>query len=172
MALVGSAPNFPHGIIDNIEALSQLAVKYKLPLHVDCCLGGLLMAFYGSKINIPKFDFLLPGVTSISADFHKYGLAPKGVSVILYRNTEYRKHQYLIYPSFMGGVYPSPSFAGSRSAAMAISALAILLFNGRDRYVNQARMIHEAVLKIKKFVQDKLPRISVIGNPQVIINWN
>ena len=105
VGLVGSCPNFPHGNFDNIEALSALGVKYGIPLHVDACLGGLLVCFYQfTNINFPKFDFRLPGVTSISADCHKYGLCPKGSSLLMYKDRDYRKHQYFIYPHFMGGL--------------------------------------------------------------------
>jgi sphinganine-1-phosphate aldolase len=168
VGLVGSCPNFPHGIYDDIEGLSKLGVKYGIPLHVDACLGGLLIAFYGSaNINIPKFDFRLPGVTSISADLHKYGLCPKGSSLLLYSNREYRKHQYMIYPHFMGGLYPSPGMEGSRPAACVASSYAILIHMGRNRYVNQAKAIHEAVIKIKKFIKKECPELIVVGDPQI-----
>ena len=167
IAMAASFPNFPHGNYDDIEALSKLAVKYSLPLHVDACLGGLLVAFYQSaNIAIPKFDFRLPGVTSISADYHKYGLCPKGISILLYSDREYRKHQYFIYPHWMGGIYPSPGFEGSRSPAMAVASYAVLLFLGKDRLINQAKAIHEAVEKIKTYI-NKLDGLQVIGNPQI-----
>lgn len=168
VAIVGSCPNFPHGNYDDIEALSALAVKNKVPLHVDACLGGLLIAFYGSaNLNIPKFDFRLPGVTSISADYHKYGLCPKGISLLLYKDRNYRKHQYFIYPRFMGGLYPSPGFEGSRTPAFVVAAYAVMMYLGKNRYINQAKAIHEAVKKIKKFVKDKCEGLEVIGDPEI-----
>ncbi len=168
VAIVGSCPNFPHGIFDDIEALSALGLKYKIPLHVDACLGGFLIAFYQSaNISIPKFDFRLPGVTSISADYHKYGLCPKGSSVLMYSDREYRKHQYFIYPHFMGGLYPSPGFEGSRSPVFAIAAYAVLIHLGKNRYVAQARTIYEAVKKIKNYVKKSLPELLIIGDPQI-----
>jgi sphinganine-1-phosphate aldolase len=145
-----------------------LAVRYNVPLHVDACLGGLLVAFYQSAhINIPKFDFRLPGVTSISADYHKYGLCPKGISILLYKDREYRKHQYFIYPHFMGGIYPSPGLEGSRSPAMAVASYAILIHLGKNTYINQAKKIHEAVKEIKKFIKENLKEIEIIGNPEI-----
>ena len=168
VALVGSCPNFPHGVYDDIEGLSALAVQYKLPLHVDACLGGFLIAFYQSaNINISKFDFRLPGVTSISADYHKYGLCPKGSSVLMYSDREYRKHQYFIYPHFMGGLYPSPGFEGSRSPALAIAAYSVLIYIGKQKYVNQATRIYNAVKKIKDYVKKHMKEIQVIGDPQI-----
>ncbi len=168
IALAGSVPNFPHGVFDDIEGLSRLAVKYRIPLHVDACLGGLLVCFYGSAyINIPKFDFRLPGVTSISADLHKYGLCPKGISYLLYSDRDYRRYQYFIYPHFMGGLYPSPGLEGSRSPAFIVAAYAILCHIGKNRYVNQAKAIHEAVLKLKNFIKNKCPELEVLGDPQI-----
>ena len=172
VALVGSFPNFPHGAIDNIEALSELAIKYNIGLHVDACLGGLLACFYShsnANIKIPKFDFLLPGVTTISADLHKYGLSPKGVSYLLYRSKELRKNQYFIYPRWMGGVYPSPTIAGSRSPALMICAYAIMLKKGRNFYANQAREIHDAIAKIKDFTQKNFKELRIIGDPQICV---
>src|SRR5579871_5764550 len=108
--LVGSAPNYPHGIIDDISALSRLAVRNKIPLHIDCCLGSFVVA-YLDKAGFPSepFDFRLKGVTSISCDTHKYGFAPKGSSTVLYRDTRLRSYQYFVAPNWPGGVYASPS---------------------------------------------------------------
>ncbi len=172
VALVGSFPNFPNGALDNIEALSDLAQKHKVGLHVDACLGGLLASFYShsnANIRVPKFDFLLPGVTTISTDFHKYGLSPKGVSLLLYRNKELRKNQYFIYPRWMGGVYPSPSIAGSRTPAFMICAYAIMLKKGKNFYANQARQIHDSIQKIKEFSKKNFENLKVIGDPQICV---
>ncbi|KAH8160480.1 hypothetical protein CIB48_g7755 [Xylaria polymorpha] len=107
--LVGSAPNFPHGIMDDISALSKLALKRRLPLHVDCCLGSFLVPFLErAGFETEPFDFRLKGVTSISCDTHKYGFAPKGNSTVLYRTQELRTYQYFVSPDWSGGVYASP----------------------------------------------------------------
>ncbi|VDM80240.1 unnamed protein product [Strongylus vulgaris] len=95
LQLVGSAPNFPFGTVDDI---------YNIPVHVDACLGGFLLAFID---NAQPFDFRVPGVCSISADTHKYGLAPKGSSVVLYRNKEYLHNQYFCDADWQGGIYAS-----------------------------------------------------------------
>lgn len=89
--LVASAPSFAHNIIDPVQKLGELAIKYDLGLHVDACLGGFVLPFASDfNIKIEKFDFTVPGVTSISCDNHKYGLAPKGVSMLLYKTKELR----------------------------------------------------------------------------------
>jgi sphinganine-1-phosphate aldolase len=170
VVIVGSFPNFPHGICDDIEALSEIALAHDIPLHVDACLGGFLVAFHRySNINTPKFDFVLKGVASISADLHKYGLCPKGISILLYKNKEYRKHQYFIYPKWMGGVYPSPTICGSRTSAFVAASYSIMMYLGKLTYINQAKRINEAINKIKKFVKENCKEINVIGNPMVCV---
>ena len=117
--LYGSAPNYPQGAIDPIKDLSLLAERHSIGLHVDCCLGGFVLPF--AKLlgyDIPDFDFALSGVSSMSCDTHKYGYGAKGTSVILYRNKELRRAQYFAYPEWMGGLYATPTIAGSRSGAL------------------------------------------------------
>ncbi|KAH9308706.1 hypothetical protein KI387_036617, partial [Taxus chinensis] len=94
--IVGSAPGFPHGIVDPIEELGDLALHFDICFHVDLCLGGFVLPF-ARKLGypVPPFDFTVQGVSSISVDIHKYGLGPKGTSVVLYRNHEIRKHQFV-----------------------------------------------------------------------------
>jgi sphinganine-1-phosphate aldolase len=170
IAIVGSFPNFPHGICDDIEGLSNIAVSYGIPLHVDACLGGFLTAFHkAANIQTPKYDFILPGVTSLSADLHKFGLCPKGISMLLYRNRDYRKYQYMIYPKWMGGIYPSPTFCGSRSPAFVVAAYSILIYLGKKVYVNQAKGIHDAVVKIREYGKKNFSEIEVIGEPKICV---
>ena len=140
--LVGSAPNFPHGIIDDLTALSRLALRRRLPLHVDCCLGSFLMPFLArAGFDTAPFDFRLPGVTSLSCDTHKYGFAPKGSSVVLYRDAALRAHQYFVSPDWAGGVYASPSMAGSRPGALIAGTWASLVRLGEAGYLDACRRI-------------------------------
>ncbi len=126
--IAGSCPAFPHGAIDPIEQLSKLALKYNIPMHVDACLGGYLVVFMEEAgFKLPLFDFRLKGVTSISCDTHKYGYTPKGSSVILYRNTEFRKHQFFAAVEWPGGIYVSPTFAGSRAGSLIAMTWATLV---------------------------------------------
>lgn len=166
IAIVGSFPNFPHSLHDDIEGLSKIAIKYNIPLHVDCCLGGFLVSFYEKAgISIPLFDFRLPGVTSISADLHKYGLCPKGISLLLFSKNEFRRYIYFIYPHFMGGIYFTTSFEGSRTAGLIASAYAILTSLGKDHYTKMAIDIHNAVFKLKEFIEKDCELLQVIGDP-------
>ena len=173
--LVGSAPNFPHGIIDDISALSRLALrkKGKLPLHVDCCLGSFLVPFL-ARAGFPTvpFDFTLKGVTSISCDTHKYGFAPKGNSVVLYRNKQLRTYQYFISPDWSGGVYASPGIAGSRPGALIASCWTSLMAQGESGYLSSCHQIVGAAKKIENAIREHpslRDDISVMGKPLVSV---
>ncbi|KAF2497786.1 sphingosine-1-phosphate lyase-like protein [Lophium mytilinum] len=167
--LVGSAPNFPHGIIDDISGLSRLALRKKLPLHVDCCLGSFLIPLLAKAgFETEPFDFRLKGVTSISCDTHKYGFAPKGNSTVLYRTDALRKYQYFICADWSGGVYASPSIAGSRPGALIAGCWASLVQQGESGYVDSCHKIVGAAKKIESAIRED-PNLAtdlrVIGRP-------
>ncbi len=173
--LVGSAPNFPHGIIDDISALSRLALRKKgrLPLHVDCCLGSFLVPFL-ARAGFPSqpFDFSVKGVTSISCDTHKYGFAPKGNSTLLYRTQALRTYQYFVSPDWSGGVYASPSIAGSRPGALIATCWASLMSQGESGYISSCHSIVGAAKKIESAVLEN-PSLNgdlqMIGKPLVSV---
>lgn len=165
--LVGSAPNFPHGIVDDIQGLSDLALRYKIPLHVDCCLGSFIVAFMskaGFK-DLAPFDFRVPGVTSISCDTHKYGFAPKGSSVIMYRNNDLRMHQYYVSTDWTGGLYGSPTLAGSRPGALVVACWATMISMGQKCYIDSCKEIVNASRKLKATIQRDIPDLRVLGDP-------
>ena len=171
--LVGSAPNFPHGIVDDIPALSRLAVAKNLPLHVDCCLGSFIIPFLSrAGFEAPDFDFRVPGVTSISVDTHKYGFAPKGNSVVLYRSAALRKYQYYICPDWSGGVYASPNIAGSRPGALIAGCWASLMNMGESGYIDTCHKIVGAAKRIEDTIRES-PKLSkslqIIGKPMVSV---
>nr|OQO28877.1 hypothetical protein B0A51_03204 [Rachicladosporium sp. CCFEE 5018] len=171
--LVGSAPNFPHGIVDDIPALSTLALKHRLPLHVDCCLGSFMIAFLAkSGFEAPDFDFRVPGVTSISVDTHKYGFAPKGNSVVLYRSAALRAWQYYICPDWSGGVYASPGIAGSRPGALIAGCWASLMSLGEEGYISHCVQIVGAAKQLEDAVRTSPAlkhSLRVIGKPLVSV---
>lgn len=170
--LVGSAPNYPHGIIDDITALSRLAVRKKIPLHVDCCLGSFLMPYLvKAGFETEPFDFRLPGVTSISVDTHKYGFAPKGNSTVLYRSKKLRGYQYFITPNWPGGVYASPSIAGSRPGALIAGCWASMMTLGENGYVNACHSIISTRSDIEDAIRHdpRLSALSVCGKPMVSV---
>ena len=117
--LVGSAPQYCHGVVDPIEELAALALRKDLPLHVDACFGGFMLPWL-EKIGkkVPLWDFRVNGVTSISADIHKYGYSSKGASCLLYKTQLLRRYQYFAYSLWPGGLFGSPSLAGSRPGGM------------------------------------------------------
>lgn len=168
--LVGSAPNFPDGAIDDISALSDLAVKHRIGLHVDCCLGSFLVPFL-ERAGFPTvpFDFRVPGVTSISCDTHKYGFSPKGSSCIMYRSKQIRKYQYSVTTTWPGGVYATPSMSGSRPGALIAGAWASLVHMGIDGYTQSCRDIVGAAKRIAHGVKKDFPELYVLGDPLVSV---
>lgn len=171
--LVGSAPNFPHGIIDDISALSTLAQSHNIPLHVDCCLGSFMIPFLArAGFETTPFDFTLPGVTSISVDTHKYGFAPKGNSTVLYRSKALRSYQYYICPDWSGGVYASPNMAGSRPGALIAGCWASMMRTGEEGYITACRSIVGAAKKLEDTIRTDAvlsQHLSVIGRPLVSV---
>jgi len=171
--LVGSAPNFPHGIIDDISALSRIAHRKKIPLHVDCCLGSFLVPYLEKAgFDTEPFDFRLKGVTSISCDTHKYGFAPKGNSTVLYREAKFREYQYFITPNWPGGVYASPSIAGSRPGALIAGAWASMMMQGESGYIEACHKIVSTMKKIEEAIRNDSElstELHVIGRPLVSV---
>lgn len=167
--LVCSAPQFPHGIMDPIEEVAELAERHNLPLHVDACLGGFLIVFM-DKCGFPlaPFDFRVKGVTSISADTHKYGYAPKGSSVILYSDKKYRHYQYFVAPDWQGGIYASPSIAGSRPGGIIAACWATMMHMGESGYIEATKKIITTAYKIKSEVR-KIKGVFVFGDPEVSV---
>ncbi|KAK7544047.1 pyridoxal phosphate-dependent transferase [Phyllosticta citribraziliensis] len=171
--LVGSAPNFPHGIIDDISGLSRIAARKGIPLHVDCCLGSFLVPFLQKAgFETEMFDFRLKGVTSISCDTHKYGFAPKGNSTVLYRSDALRAYQYFICPDWSGGVYASPSIAGSRPGALIAGCWASLVACGESGYIAACHKIVGAAKRIESELHAHpvlAADLKVMGKPLVSV---
>lgn len=163
--LVGSAPSYPHGVIDPIEELAALAREYDLLLHVDACMGGFLLPF-ARRLNypIPPFDFGVPGVTSISADLHKYGYAAKGASVILYRDKALRRGQYFAVTEWPGGIYASPSMLGTRPGGAIAAAWAVMQHLGEEGYTRLVKEVMESAERIKQGVR-AIDGLHLIGDP-------
>ncbi len=170
IAIVGSAPCYPYGVIDPIEKIAALGIRHHVPVHVDACLGGFLLPFV-EKLNsedqlepIAPFDFRVPGVTSISADLHKYGYAAKGASVILYAGSEYLRHQFTAATDWCGGIYASPTLAGTRPGGAIAAAWASLHGLGEEGYVENARAIVAATRRFREDI-NAIPELCVLGNP-------
>ncbi len=163
VALVGSAGTYPHGVIDPIPELGALALEHGIGLHVDGCLGGFVLA-WATELGYAHtpFDFAVPGVTSISADTHKYGYALKGSSVVLFRPKELRRHVYFMINDWPGGTYCSPSMGGSRSGGLIAATWAAMLALGRAGYRSIAADIFATAARLRAAVADH-PELSLLG---------
>jgi sphinganine-1-phosphate aldolase len=166
IVVVGSAPCFPHG---TIKELSEVARSRGIGFHTDACLGGFMLP-WAERLGypVPPFDFRLPGVTSMSADTHKYGYASKGTSVVLYRGLNLRHYQYFKTTEWPGGVYFTPTFAGSRPGALSAACWAALVANGKDGYTESARRILQTADRVKEGIRT-IPGLHILGDPLWVI---
>ncbi|MFT3714815.1 MAG: aminotransferase class V-fold PLP-dependent enzyme [Gordonia sp. (in: high G+C Gram-positive bacteria)] len=161
--LIGSAPNYPTGTLDPIERLGALAVDRGMPLHVDACLGGFALAWWPDPL--PAWDFRVPGVSSISADLHKYGYAPKGASVILHRDRDRHRAGFFAVTDWPGYPVVNPTLLGSRSAAGLAAAWAIVRYLGADGYAGLVRKIATAASALRTTV-GQIEGLRVTGHPE------
>ena len=164
--LLGSAPEYPHGIIDDIVALGALGEEFDIPVHVDACVGGYLLPFMvQAGAVLPPFDFAVPGVTSMSADIHKYGFAAKGCSCILYRSLELFRYQCFVHPDWPGGLFASPAFLGTRNGGAYAAAWAAMQANGRQGYIENAKKTMQTADRFRAMLR-AIPELEIIGDPQ------
>jgi sphinganine-1-phosphate aldolase len=167
--VVGSAPAYPHGVMDPISELAALAQEKGVLFHVDACLGGFLLPFARRLGHpIPDFDFAVPGVTSLSADLHKYGYAAKGASLVLYRTPELRRHQFFTFANWSGGIYASPSMAGTRPGGAIAAAWAVLKYLGEEGYLRLARTVLDTSKALREGIA-AIPGLKLLGDPRLSI---
>src|SRR4030042_1731035 len=160
--LVGSAVSHAPGVVDPIRELGQLALERNLLLHVDACMGGFLLPYFRRLgAPVPDFDFSVPGVTSISMDFHKYAFAAKGASTVLYRNKELRKYQIYTCAQWTGYTIINPTVQSTKSAGPLAAAWAVLNFIGDDGYLEIARQVLEATRTIADTI-DKMDDLGLL----------
>jgi sphinganine-1-phosphate aldolase len=163
--VVGSAPTYPQGVVDPISDIAALALERGILCHVDACMGGFLLPFLTQLGRFSEpFDFRLPGVTSMSADVHKYGYASKGVSVILYRTHELARHQVFVTSDWLGGFYASTAMAGTRPAGPIAAAWAALMHIGVNGYLELTRTAHDAALSLRAGIES-IDGLEVRGDP-------
>ena len=155
--LVGSAPQYPHGTMDPIPAIAQLAIKHQIGCHVDACLGSFNLNFLRDELPY-NFDFSVHGVTSISCDTHKYAYAPKGSSVLMFRSQKLRQYQYSVCTDWEGGLYATPTMTGSRCSSTSVAAWATMMYMGADGYRECAIKIKEGAKMIERCVREELDR--------------
>jgi sphinganine-1-phosphate aldolase len=167
--IAGSAPCYPFGVIDSIPQIAALAAERGICCHVDACLGAYLLPFVERLgRQVPPWDFRVDGVTSISADLHKYGYSARGASVILYRDRELRRHQFFATSDWPGGLYGSPTLAGSRPGGAIAAAWAVLNYLGVDGYTRLARIVMEATTALIGGI-NRIPELRVLGEPDMSV---
>ena len=165
--LVASAPSYPQGVVDPIPEIGALALRHEIPFHVDSCVGGFVLPFIKER-KFPDFDLGVPGVSSLSADIHKYGFASKGSSVILYNNPEIRKSQFYIYTAWPGGIYASPSIMGTRPGGAIAVAWTVLRLLGREGYKKLVQKSMDTAMRFQEFLTS-FEGITTVGDPDMCI---
>ena len=167
--LVASAPSYPQGVVDPVAEIAALARERGLLCHVDACVGGMMLPFVERLgYPAPAWDFRTPGVTSISVDFHKYGYAAKGASVILYRSREIRRYQLFAATDWSGGIYASPTMAGTRPGGVIAAAWAVMNYLGEEGYLRMARAVMETRNRIMAGV-DAIPGLKILSDPDISV---
>jgi sphinganine-1-phosphate aldolase len=165
--VVGSAPQYPQGVQDDIPAIAALAMSVGANCHVDACMGGFVLPFAEMLgRDVSPWDFRVDGVTTISADIHKLGYAPKGVSVILHRTKESRRYQTFVFDDWLGGFYASPNMQGTRSGLPMACAWAVMSHLGVDGYVDLTRRTLENADRMRAGI-DAIDGIRVLGDGQL-----
>ena len=162
--VVGSAPQYPQGVVDPIPAIAELAASVGANCHVDACMGGFVLPF-AERLGraVPPWDFRVDGVHSISADVHKLGYAPKGVSVILHRTKALRRYQTFVFDGWLGGLYASPNLQGTRSGAPMAAAWAVMRHLGVDGYLELTARTLDAADRMRAVIA-ATPGLRVLGD--------
>ena len=163
--MVGSAPSYPQGVVDPIVELAQIAQENDILFHTDACVGGFMLPF-ARKLgySVPEFDLSVPGVTSLSVDLHKYAYAAKGASVILYKNGPLRRHQFFVHTDWSGGIYASPTMAGTKPGGPIAAAWAIMNYLGEEGYLDISDTVMKTTAKLREGI-DAIEGIKILGDP-------
>ncbi len=165
--IVASAPSYPQGVVDPLPEIGKIAKKNNVPLHVDACVGGFVLPFVKNK-KFPNFDLSVEGVTSISADIHKYGFASKGCSVIIYNNEELRKSQFYVYTDWPGGIYASPSIMGTRPGGAIAVAWTVLQLLGRKGYEELVDVSMKTAEKYQNYISS-FDDLEIVSSPDMCV---
>ena len=153
--IVGSAPQYPQGVIDDIVGIAKIAIDFDINCHVDACMGGVTLAYLARLgENIAPWNLQVPGVSSISVDLHKFGYTSKGASVIIYATKHLRSFQGFVTDDWLGGFYGSSGVLGTKSGGSMASAWAVMHFLGDDGYLRLTRQAREATLQLADFVRE------------------
>lgn len=163
--IVGSAPNYPHGVIDPIPELAVIATERDISFHTDACVGGFLLPFIEmSGEEVPPFDFRVDGVTTMSADVHKYGYASKGASVVLHRSGSDLEYQAFLYDRWPGGIYGTFALAGARPAHPIAVSWAVMNYLGREGYMRLTQRALNSARRIRDGIRG-IGGLEIVGEP-------
>ncbi len=170
--IAASAPQYPHGVVDPIPEIGAIAKKKKIPFHGDACFGGFMLPWLEKLgVQIPDWDFRVPGVTSISADVHKYGYAAKGASILVYRSIGYLKFQFFISTDWPGGIYASPTIAGTRPGGPIAAAWAAMQAMGEEGYLALASKALDVTRELRAGVEAIDGLTSVAELQSTVVTW-
>ena len=163
--LVGSAPQYPQGVIDPISEIASLGLSMDINVHVDACMGGVTLPFL-ERLGLPitPWDFRVDGVTSISVDLHKYGYTAKGASVILHRNKKLRSYQTFVTDNWLGGFYGSSGVLGTKSGGPMAAAWAVMNYLGDDGYLRLTKAAYEACQQLADAIE-QFPELQLRAHP-------
>jgi glutamate/tyrosine decarboxylase-like PLP-dependent enzyme len=167
--VVGSAPSYPQGVVDPIPEIAAIAADRGTSCHVDACMGGFALPFLEGLGRFAKpWDFRVPGVTSMSADIHKYGYTPKGASVLLHRSKDLRRYQTFLFDGWLGGLYGSSGIAGTKPGGPIAAAWAALHHLGRDGYERLVSIAFDARVALCDGIAT-MPGLAIVGEPEVTL---
>jgi glutamate/tyrosine decarboxylase-like PLP-dependent enzyme len=163
--VVASAPQYPHGVMDPVADLAALAASHGVLCHVDACIGGFFLPWV-EKLghDVPPWDFRVRGVTSISADLHKYAYAAKGASTVMYRTRALRRHQHFVHADWPGGLFGSPSVLGTRPGGAIAAAWAVMNYLGEEGYLDLAKRAMDATRTFVRGIEET-PGLRLLGKP-------
>ena len=167
--LVGSTPNYSQGTIDDIESLGSIALENNLLLHVDACMGGIVLPIIKEiGYPVPPFDFKVKGVTSISVDLHKFAYTPKGCSVLLWKNKELRKHQYFACNEWTGYALVNPTMTSTKPGGSIAAAWAVMNFLGMEGY---KKLMGDTMIAVDKMINgiNEIEHLKVLGKPEATL---
>lgn len=164
--VVASAPSYPHGVVDPIADIAAAAAARGVPCHVDACVGGFVLPWWADAggAAVPAWDLGVPGVTSISADLHKYGYAPKGTSLLLFADSELDLARMFAHTDWPGYPVVNATALGSRSVAGLAAAWAVVIALGRDGYTELTRAVVRATDAVRAAV-GSIEGLRVLGDP-------
>lgn len=167
--VVGSAPQYPQGVVDPIADIAALAAERDINCHVDACMGGVTLTYLARLgHDIPPWNFSVPGVTSISVDLHKYGYTAKGASVIMHRDKRLRADQTFVTDNWLGGVYGSSAVLGTKSGGPWAAAWAVLHYLGDEGYLRLTAAARAAAEELAAAINE-IPQLSLRAEPQATL---